>query len=198
MNHSDNTWGALILETVRTPEIAANRIMSWQLPRVAVYQILIVVSALNTLTTAFQVSLSVDPGPMGQALSHPFGFFILGAGLTVVFVHLLYWVGNALGGDGNFGDLLTLLIWLEVLRFLAQVVILAAGFVIPALALLLFLGILVLNLWLLLHFIRIAMRLNSMWHATGVLVATIGGLVMGMTVLLSLIGLSTLGISANV
>ena len=198
MTPSQIKWGELVLETIRTPEQAAKQIIDWQLPHVALYQVLFIVSAFNTLLTAFQVSLSDNPGPMGFALTNPFAFFLLSAGVTVVFIHVVFWVGNTLGGNGEFSQLLALLIWLEVLRFGAQSLILIASFLIPALALLLFLAVVILNFWLLLNFLRISLHLNSAWHALGVLFTAIAGMVVGMTLILSLIGLSTLGISTNV
>ena len=191
-------WWGLVLETLRTPNTAAERIMSWKLPRPVLYQALIAVSALNALVAGIGALMRPVDGPLPPLLSSPLSFFVLVAGGVVVAVHILYWVGRAMGGTGDLGDLLALFTWLQVLRFLGQVAVLVSSIVFPALALLLALAIFLVGVWLVLHFVNSAMRLNSLMHAAGLLIATLAGLMLGLMLLITLIGAANLGLAPSV
>lgn len=189
-------WGELILETIRTPDEAAARIMGWDLPRGLIYEALFAVAALNTLLAAMSAYISPPPGGLGASLNNPMMFWVLSVGVTVIFVHLLFWAGTMLGGTGRFGDLLALFVWLEALRLLGQVIILVATLMIPALALLCLLAFIILSIWLLLHFVNAALRLNSLLQAGGLLIASFFGLGLGLVLLISLIGAANLGLTS--
>ncbi|TMM54598.1 Yip1 family protein [Sulfitobacter sabulilitoris] len=193
-------WGQLALLTLRDPKAAAADIMAWDLPRDALWTALALVAAINTLI--FGLSDLLVPVPTPSAVpaifSSPLVFYVIVAGGLVVTAHALFWTGRALGGQGEFGDLLALLIWLQALRAAAQAAVLLAMLVMPGLAVILVFAASIAAMWILVNFISAGLHLNSIPRAITVLVAAILALVLGLSLILSMIGATTLGLPANV
>ncbi|WP_298835901.1 YIP1 family protein [uncultured Roseobacter sp.] len=193
-----NTWPALALLTLRDPGEAAGIILSTRLPRQALWIAVALISVANTILSYASHLLLPVPEPLASIVTSPFGYFTLVAGGFVVMVHALYWTGRMLGGSDDMGDLLQLLIWLQVLRTAAQGVIIVMLLLAPAIATLFLLFVGIATLWIFLNFLNIGLKLNSIWHAVGVLVAGSAGMVLGLSLILSLIGVSAMGVPANV
>ena len=171
--------------------------MGWQVPRTDLYIALLAASALTALLVGTIATLGppTDPElleavPMLSLFERPLALFVLTAGGLVVFVHALYWAGSAMGGDGDLGDLIALMAWLQGLRVAAQVIILALSTIVPGIAGLLALVVAVVAFWLMLHFISAALRLGSLLRAFGVLIAVSAGLLLGLMLVITLFGLS--------
>jgi hypothetical protein len=88
--------------------------------------------------------------------------------------------------------MLVLLVWLQSLRVLGQGITLVLLMISPGLAGLMILFIGLAGLWILINFIQAAHRFDTLWHAAGVLVAAMVALVLGLSLLLSLIGVSAM------
>lgn len=191
-------WAELAILSIRDPKAAAQMIVSWQLPRDVLWTALACVAAINTIMFSLSDMLSPSQTPLPAILHSPFAFFVIVAGGLVVTVNAIYWTARMLGAKGDLGDMLALMIWLQALRAVAQAAVLVLMLVAPALAALLVFATAVLALWLLLNFISVGMRIESIGKSALVLIASSIAVVVGLSLLLSMIGLSALGFPANV
>lgn len=185
----------LVQTTLRAPRDAAEQIMALALTRDVLWTALALVAVFNaallflifqTSETAFQV-----PG----YVERPLALFVIIAGMMVIYVHGMYWAGLALGGSGSLNDVLALVVWFQMLRASAQVVIIVLSMLLPALGLLLSLAVAIWGLWIFLNFVAAAMHLASIWQAFAVLIAAAVGLILGLGILLTLIGLTAQGVT---
>ncbi|WP_299686584.1 Yip1 family protein [uncultured Tateyamaria sp.] len=190
-------WADLAVDTLRNPQDAAARIMSWQVPRTELYIALLAVSALTALIVGTVSTLGppADPQlleavPVLALFQRPLALFVLTAGGLIVMVHALYWAGNAMGGRGDLGDLIALMAWLQALRVAAQLVILTLSMLVPGVAGLLALVVMIVAFWLMLHFISAALHLASLLRAFGILIAVSAGLLLGLMLIITLFGLA--------
>ena len=190
-------WTALAIETLRDPRAAAARIMALHLPRTELYLALLAVSALTALTVGTVSVLGPPPDPeileavpVMALLQRPLALFVLTAGGLIVMVHALYWAGTAIGGEGDLGDLIALMAWLQGLRVVAQLGILALSVVVPGIAGLLALVVMIVAFWLMLHFVSAALHLGSLLRAFGVFIAVTAGLLLGLMLIITLFGLA--------
>tara|TARA_R110002072_G_scaffold6690_8_gene38347 strand:+ start:273 stop:863 length:591 start_codon:yes stop_codon:yes gene_type:complete len=188
----------LVQATLRSPRIAAEQIIAWQLSREVLWTALALVAVLNTFVIVLLIKVAQPDMPLPSYFSAPLVLYVLLAGILVVYVHAIYWAGLAIGGQGMLGDVLALVVWLQVLRALAQVGVLVLTILVPPLALILSLTIAVWGLWVLLSFIATALNLPTIGHAAAVLIIGAVGVVLGLGVLLSLIGLAAQGVLSNV
>ncbi|MEL7132845.1 MAG: YIP1 family protein [Pseudomonadota bacterium] len=195
----------LAVETLRDPKAASQRIINLNLDRQTLYFALFAVAAINAILASGPVVLlsgSIDPTlraavPLVGLLERPIALFAVVAGGLLVMVHGLVWAGRALGGHGEFSDMLALLTWLQALRAAAQALILLLSFIVPAIAGLVALGVAILAFWLLLHFISAALRFNSLFRAFGLLLVVLAGLFIGLMLIATLTGVTAGGL-ANV
>jgi hypothetical protein len=178
--------------TLRDPASAGQRIMALKLSRDVLWTGLALVAAANTIILSISAMI-LPPSGLPAFFNSPLAMFVILAGVLVVTVHGIYWTGQALGGQGDLGDLLAMLVWLQVLRVGVQLVVTLLIFAAPTLSLMVSLIAAVWALWILLHFIAAAFRFPSLGKAAGVLLVATIGLVLGLGMLMSLIGLSIMG-----
>ena len=195
-------WSNLAVETLRDPRGTAYEILSLQLERSYIYTALVAVCAVTAFIVGGSAALSPPPSPeMLEAipalalLERPLALFVLTAGGLIVMAHALYWAGTAMGGDGDLSDMLVLMTWLQALRMMAQIAILVVGVALPAIGQLMALVVMIAAFWLLLHFISAALRFDSLLRAFGLLIAVSAGLLLGLMLLVTLLGLTTGGMS---
>lgn len=191
-------WPQLALLTVRAPKEAAAIIMSWQLPRTELWMAAALVAILSTFMSTLSNALLPVPEPLASMVNNPFTLVMIVAGGFVVTVHALFWTGRAMGGSEDMNDLLALLVWLQVLRAVAQAIILLSVLLVPALAGFLVLIVGIATIWIFLNFISVGLQLNSLMKAVFVLLAGAVAMSLGFSLLLSMIGVSALGVHANV
>ncbi|WP_339759321.1 Yip1 family protein [uncultured Sulfitobacter sp.] len=187
----------LIVLCVRDPRKAAEQIMGWHLSRDVLWTGLVLAAAVNTLI--FSISVVLQPlAAMPILFNSPLAIFLLLTGVLTITVHGFYWIGRAIGGTGALGDVLSLILFLQVLRILAQIVIFVVMFVAPSLSLLLSLVTGVLGVWILVNFIAAAHRFSSLGRAVGTLLISMAVIVLGLSFLLSIIGIFAQGVAPNV
>lgn len=188
----------LVRTTLRDPRTAAQQIISWQLSRDILWTALALVTILNTFVIVMLIQLAKPEVPLPGYFNTPLALYVLLAGILVIYVHTIYWAGLAIGGQGTLNDVLALVVWLQVLRALAQIGVLVLTTLLPSLALLLSLIVGIWGLWILLSFIATALNLRTIGHAVAVLIIGAVGLVLGLGVLLAVIGIATQGVLNNV
>jgi hypothetical protein len=187
----------LALETVQSPRTAAQKIMSLDLSRDVLWTGLILAGAVNSIIYSFSL-LSADTSMLPTLFRNPLMFFVLITGVLALTVHAFYWTGRAFGGQGNLGELLALLVWLQGLRVVAQAVMFVLLLVSPAIGQLFSLMVGILGLWITVNFVTEALRLPGLMHGLGVLVVAAVGMVFGLAILAALIGVAAIGVPANV
>jgi hypothetical protein len=69
---------------------------------------------------------------------------------------------------------------------------------VPSLAGLFGLAVAILSLWILVHFVNEAAGLDSIFKTVGVLLSAMVGVILGLSFILTITGLATMGIDANV
>ncbi|MEL7165428.1 MAG: hypothetical protein AAGL96_08125, partial [Pseudomonadota bacterium] len=75
-------------------------------------------------------------------------------------------------------------------RVVAQMGVLVLSFAVPGIAALVALLVSILAFWLTLNFISVALRINSLLKAFGILMAVVAGLLVGLMFLITLLGLA--------
>lgn len=181
---------ALARTSLQDPRAAATEIMGLQLTRDVLWTALALVAILNTAIVLLVVQVSGPSMPLPGYIGSPITIFVLIAGLMVVYVHAMYWAALAIGGSGSLNDVLAVLIWFQVLRAAAQIAVLVLSLAIPVLGLMLSLVVAIWGLWIFLNFLAAAMLLKSAGHALVVLVISAVGLILGLGILMSLIGIA--------
>ncbi|MFT5797113.1 MAG: hypothetical protein ACI84R_001169 [Candidatus Azotimanducaceae bacterium] len=198
--------GTLTMLSLRSPSIAARFVISSGLQRDALWSLLLLVSVANAtlvwisnaLTGPTPEQLAQMPIQIPAIIFSPLFAFVFLAGALVITVHVLHWLGAAIGGTGSLDNMLAVLVWLQGLRVLAQVILLVLMLAVPSIAGLFGLAVAILSIWLLVHFVNEATGLGSLFKTVGVLLSAMVGIILGLSFILTITGLATMGIDANV
>ncbi|WP_417526077.1 YIP1 family protein [Marinovum sp.] len=191
-------WRDLLTETIVAPRVAAARLIMLDLPRPVLWQGLGLMIILNAM--AFHLGLLSSPPsePLPGMMATPFAFAVtlgLGALMTVFAIAR---VGRWLGGEARLEDILVLIVWLQALRLGVQLVATVLTLLAPGLALMLVMIVNLYGLWIFVNFIDVAHRFGSPLKALGVIAMAGIGIVLGLILLLSVIGASTVGGAVHV
>jgi len=181
-------WGELILLSVKEPAEVARRLIAMQLSREVLWTGLALAAVANTLLFSLSGLLMPGPSVVMPLFQSPFSYLVMVTVGLILTVAMLYWAGRLLGGRGTVQDVLAMVLWLQVLRILVQVATLILSLTIPMLAMLLVLAATVLGIYILLHFVDQAHRLNSLLRAGGVLILSFVLMAVALSVLLTLFG----------
>lgn len=188
----------LVVTTLTEPRLAAEQLIALQVARPVLWQAMLLMVVLNAL--AFWIGVLAIPPATGlpPMMGTPFMFALtMGCG-AVVTVFAVTFVGTWLGGQARLDDILVLVTWLQGLRFAVQVLTTFLTFTFPSLAIVVLMAVNIYGLWIFVNFIDIAHRLESLGKAFGVVLMAGFGIIMGLIFMLSLIGATTLGVSAHV
>ncbi|MDA3857092.1 MAG: Yip1 family protein [Roseovarius sp.] len=189
---------ALLVQTLFAPRRAAEGLIALNLPQRWLWTALALMSVLNSIVYSVTLRLTPTSDPMANAMMPPafhspvlFTMFLFGA--LAITVLALYWIGKGLGGQGRMDDVLVLICWLQVLRLILQVVVAVLVIVAPVLgALVIFIA----SLWgiyILIGFVDAAHRFDNMFKAAGVIVLAMVAMAVGLSILLSIIGVAVMG-----
>ncbi|MEO9652890.1 MAG: YIP1 family protein [Roseobacter sp.] len=188
----------LALLTLRDPNAASKIILGWNLSREAIWTSIALVCVIVTILSTVTNMIFPVPPLVEKFVGNSLLVLAITAGGFIATAYCVFWVGRRLGGSGNFEDLLTLLLWLQVVRATAQLCILIALIIAPVLASFLALFVAVATLWVLVHFIRIGLNLESLMRAAFVLIASAIALLAASSFLLIVLGVSPGGVPLNV
>lgn len=178
----------LIRTSLTAPRAGAAQIIAMAFSREVLWTALALVAVINTLLVYFMVGTATQETlPIPGYFDRPLVLFMLVAGLTVVYVHAMYWAGHAIGGQGALMDVLAVMVWFQILRAAAQAAIIVLSLAIPPVGAILSLIVAVWGFWIFLNFLAEALHLTSPWHSLAVLVVAFVGLVLGVGVLTALI-----------
>lgn len=194
---------AMARRTLDNPREGANEVMSLGLPRNALWLALAVTALLTTLISGFSglLDLAVNGAPAAPDsvtdTSGPPGFVIgpiafaiavwLSAVSTVFGVHL---VGRMFGGTGGFDESLALVAWLQFI--VLGPLILSAVFepISPVIGGLIALGGIVLQFWLLTHFVAALHGFQSLGSVFVMIVLSIFAVISVLAIVLSILAVA--------
>lgn len=179
-------WGQLIALTVANPAEAARQLIALHLSREVLWTGLVLAAVLNTLI--FSLAEVLMPAPMPGGLGSPLVYFAMVAGGLLLTILSLYWAGRLLGGSGRFEDLLTVVLWLQVLRVIVQLATLVISLLVPPLAMVVVFVAMLFGLYIMVNFIDQAHRLGSPLRAVGVLIMSILIMAVALYLLLTVVG----------
>lgn len=183
----------LALLTMQDPAEAARQLMAIQLDRGTLWTAVFLVAVLNTLLAGLNNVLMPNTTPIPGLFDVPAVYFFFVGGGLVLTILTLFWVGRAFGGEGSMEDIMVVVVWLQFMRVLVQATALVLLLTIPMLSILLILVAALVGIWILVHFVDQAHRFGSLSKAAGVLIAAFIGVVVGVSILLSMIGVSAVG-----
>lgn len=185
----------LAAETVKDPQAVARLLIGISLPRETLWMALALMCILSTLAVSAANILVPPPVDLPAAMANPFLFAAFLIGGSVLTLHALVWTGRAAGGKGQMGDILILMVWLQALRAAVQAAQLPLILISPFLAGLLAVAASLLGIWITVGFIAAAHQFDTLLKAVGVLFMALLGIALGLAFLLSLIGVSSYGLT---
>jgi hypothetical protein len=189
---------ALVGRTLTDPRAAAHELIHARIPREALWPLLVLVVLASTLLSGGLNMLSPAEGPMAGLLSRPFiSALMTFAGLAIM-IFGLHWTGRMLGGDGELPEMLLVISWLQFMLFLGQIAILLVALMLPPLGALLFLAYLGFSVWMAVAFVDAVHHFDNYIKSFGVILVALVAIGIGLSILLTLVGVGTTGVSGNV
>ncbi len=183
----------LLRQTLFQPADAARRLIDMRLPSDWLWTALALMAVLNTIVYTLSLQLSPQPDApsalMPQAFQTPILFAGLLFGALALTVIALYYIGQGLGGEASMSDILVVMTWLQVLRLLVQAAVLILALGVPALGALVVIGAAIWGVYILICFVDAAHRFANRFKAAGVIVLSFVAMAVGLSTLLSLVGL---------
>ena len=186
---------SLVPETIRDPQGTARHLIALKIPRQAIW----LGTALVSVLTVLLLRLSILPAAedslteVGKILAHPLWGTLVQAVSILVLVSMITFVGRLFGGHGQFSDALLLLVWLEfivallgLVQFVVFVLYPLAGAAISVVSSILF-------LWLLTQFICALHGFQRPWLVFLGMVVSFLALILAMSVLLVILGITPPG-----
>ena len=178
----------LAILSVKDPAGAANTLLANPVPRQALWIVLALIAVLNALLFSLSNILVPGPVPFPGLFEIPLIYCTVVAGALLLMISAFFWVGRAMGGSGSFDDIMQTILWLQALRLVVQAAALVLVLTLPLLSALLVFAASLYGIYMLLHFLNQAHRLESMGRSAGVLIASMLAIVLGLTLLISLFG----------
>lgn len=192
----ERLWG-LVRLTLQSPAEGARAVINLGLSRNDLWLSLALVTVLSVLLmvlstgTVMVLPLGVDPlyvSPIGYGV-------IMGSGL-VLLVFAIHYTGQALGGKGTFSESLAVVVWLEVMSLALRLVQVLVGLISTGMAAVIALGAAVFLFWCLIRFTDEVHQFNSVGKSILTLVLALVGISVGITIILTFIGVgATQGLS---
>lgn len=186
----------LLRQTLFQPREAARLLIDMRLPSQWLWLALVLMAILNSIvyTLSVQINPPTDPSAalMPPVFQAPILFAVLLFGALALTVIALYFVGQGLGGAAEMTDILVLLTWLQVLRLLVQAGVLVLALGAPALAAIAVIVSAVWGVYILIGFVDAAHRFDNRFKAAGVIVLSFVAMAIGLSTLLSLVGIFTM------
>lgn len=192
----------LFVQTLKTPSEAAAQVLGLHLPIQALWLALSLVSVITSLIFAALMQLA----PMGEdqfsdlmraspAHSAPLVFALLQWGRAILSVFVLYWVGRMMGGTGQLRDVLAVMAWLQAVTFVLMLGLIVTGAILPMLTSLLILAMVIWWVWAIVSALNVAHEFDSMFKAGGVLIMSLLGVTVGMSLFFGAISALFMGVS---
>ncbi|TCP63450.1 Yip1-like protein [Rhodovulum bhavnagarense] len=185
----------LARDTVSDPREGARRVLALNLSEGLLWQALVLVVVVSVLLTALgEIAVPAPVDPLLPVFSaNPLLTAVVQGGLLVVMVYAIHFIGRGFGGHGDFAGAMTLTVWLQFIMMLLQVAQTVFLIVFPPLAGLI--GMLGIGLffWLLSHFVTVLHGYASALRTFFGIMASMVGIVFGISLIMSLLGVTLQG-----
>ena len=188
----------LILRTLADPRGAARQICTYSISKPVLWNMVLLVVILSVLLTYVTAVVVGQQALLIDVIGSPMVFTLLMFTQMVVLIFAIFWVGQMLGGQASLDDTAMLVTWLQAMWLIAQVFQTIIMTLSPTTASMFGLISIAYGIWILIQFVSEANGFASWLKGAGVLVLSILGVVAGVSFLLSVIGISTVGLLANV
>ena len=190
-----NDLKSLFGQTIRTPREAGERIINMGLPAQALWIALSLVSVVTSLVFAGLLQVGTLPDDQfGQimsaspAYSAPLVFALMQWARAIVSVFVFYWVGRLMGGRNPLENVLAVLTLLQAVTFVIMVALLLTGLVLPFVTSLAILAAFIWWLWAITSLLDVAHGFDSAFKAAGVLIVSVLGVTVGMSIFFGAVG----------
>ena len=184
----------LARDTVTNPREGAETVLSLGLTRQALwlaFALVVVLSMILGDILYLLAGVSQDGPLTGPLVGSPVVMGLLQAGLLYLMAHAITRIGRMFGGNGQFEEALTLVIWLQFIFICVQVVQLAAVLLLPPIAGLITILALGLFLWLLVNFIATVHGFTSLGMVFVMTILSGFGIVFVLSLILTMLGITT-------
>lgn len=192
----------LFVLTLKAPKEAGAQVLALDLPIRGLWLALSLVSVVTSIIFASLMQLA----PMGEdqfsdlmrtspAHSAPLVFALLQWARAVVSVLVIYYVGRMMGGIGQLRDVLTVMAWLQAVTFVLMVGLVIMGAILPMLSSLVILAMVIWWVWAIVSLLNVAHGFDSMFKAGGVLIVSLLGVTVGMSIFFGAISALFVGAS---
>lgn len=189
---------SLAWQTLIAPQEVARLLLSLRLGREALFLAFATVVVINTILMMATNMVLPVAAPFQNIMNAPPILMLLLGGTLAITAVAITWTGRALGGKARLEDMAILVIWLQALWILVRAAMLVLLPISLSLAsLLVFLASLG-GLWLLVHFVDAAHEFGSLTKSAFVLLLGVTGMALGLSVIFSLIGATSMGLAGNV
>lgn len=192
----------LFVLTLKAPKEAGAQVLALDLPIRGLWLALSLVSVVTSIIFASLMQLA----PMGEdqfsdlmrtspAHSAPLVFALLQWARAVVSVLVIYYVGRMMGGIGQLRDVLAVMAWLQAVTFVLMVGLVIMGAILPMLSSLVILAMVIWWVWAIVSLLNVAHGFDSMFKAGGVLIVSLLGVTVGMSIFFGAISALFVGAS---
>jgi hypothetical protein len=189
---------SLLRTTLTDPRAAGQQVIAMNLPMNALWLALMLTSVvLSLLVSALFLATPIPDDEMGELIrmspAHdaPIMFALLNWGQAVITVFIFHWIGRALGGQGELRDMLSVMIWLQVVSLVLAVSLFVLGLIFPLLAVLAMTMAFFWGIWVLVALVDAANRYDNMAKAFGVCLLALVAFSISMTIFSAIIGGTT-------
>jgi hypothetical protein len=178
----------LAVATLRDPRDVAARLIAMDIGLPVLWSALALAAVLNAMLFSVNLLLFPTTFPLPALFYNPIVYAIVMAGGMVLTMHLLTWLGGKMGGQGRLADVTVVLVWLQYLRLAAQLALMVLTMLVPVLAVIAMIAVAFYSLWLLLNFLDVAHRFTSLGKTALLLVFSVIGITIGLSVLMGFLG----------
>ena len=175
--------------TIKNPRAAARRVLDMNLPPQALWLALSLVSVLTSLIFSGLLQVAELPdtemGEMARnspGYASPLIFALMQWARAVLSIFVLFWVGQTLGGQGRLVDVLAVITWLQVVGFCLILALSVAGLILPFVTTLGFFAFFAWWIWAVVGFLDEAHGFQSSIKAFGVLLMSVLGVLIGLSI----------------
>jgi hypothetical protein len=196
-----HTLKPIFAVTLKDPRAAAEKVIALRLPTQILWMVLTLISVVTSLI--FAALLQATPLPQDEigrlvqsspVYDSPLIFALTQWARVVPTAFMLYFVGRALGGQGTLAEILAVITWLQAVSFVLLAGLIFLGLAIPLLS---SLGTLVFFgwwLWAMIMFLDAAHDFGNPFKAAGVLVLSVIGVLIGLSIAMGIIAAIFVGI----
>jgi hypothetical protein len=200
-----DTFKSIFRTTLRDPRQGGKDVIALNWPVQGLWIALMLMAVLLSLLVSGLLHISpMPPDELGQlvrmspAYHAPLLFAVINWGQSVITVFVLHWISQMVGGQGQLRDMLSVMIWLQIMTLAMALAFFTIAMLLPSVGGFFMLLAFFWGLWAMIALVDAASGFNSMFKALGVCIAALLVFSFGMTIFSALIGGLAIGGVGNV